>query len=122
MHGIDRANIRPGDTVVIIGAGSIGQIMIQLARFSGAANVIAVDPIEEKRDRALALGACLAVDPVNEDVKEAVMYKVIYARKNPELYDTFKKRSGGGILSYGLPGTGKTLINEVIAHERNATC
>lgn len=43
-----------------------------------------------------------------EDVKEAVMYKVIYPRKHPELYDTFKKRSGGGILLYGLPGTGKT--------------
>jgi transitional endoplasmic reticulum ATPase len=56
-----------------------------------------------------------------EDVKEAVMYKVIYPRKHPELYDTFKKRSGGGILLYGLPGTGKTLIAEAIAHETNAT-
>jgi transitional endoplasmic reticulum ATPase len=49
------------------------------------------------------------------------MYKVIYPRKHPELYDTFKKRSGGGILLYGLPGTGKTLIAEAIAHETNAT-
>ena len=56
-----------------------------------------------------------------EDVKEAVMYKVIYPRKYPELYDTFKKRTGGGILLYGLPGTGKTLIAEAIAHETNAT-
>jgi SpoVK/Ycf46/Vps4 family AAA+-type ATPase len=56
-----------------------------------------------------------------EEVKEAVMYKVIYPRQNPELYDTFKKRSGGGILLYGLPGTGKTLIAEAIAHETNAT-
>ena len=56
-----------------------------------------------------------------EDVKEAVMYKVIYPRKHPELYDAFKKRSGGGILLYGLPGTGKTLIAEAIAHETNAT-
>ena len=56
-----------------------------------------------------------------EEVKEAVMYKVIYPRKHPELYDTFKKRSGGGILLYGLPGTGKTLIAEAIAHETNAT-
>jgi len=56
-----------------------------------------------------------------EDVKEAVMYKVIYPRKHPELYDTFKKRSGGGILLYGLPGTGKTLIAEAIANETNAT-
>ena len=50
-----------------------------------------------------------------EDVKEAVMYKVIYPRKYPELYATFKKRTGGGILLYGLPGTGKTLIARTIA-------
>ncbi len=56
-----------------------------------------------------------------EDVKEAVMYKVIYPRKHPDLYNTFKKRTGGGILLYGLPGTGKTLIAEAIAHETNAT-
>jgi len=55
-----------------------------------------------------------------KDVKEAVMYKVVYPRKYPELYDTFKKRTGGGILLYGLPGTGKTLIAEAIAHETNA--
>ena len=56
-----------------------------------------------------------------EDVKQAVMYKVIYPRKYPELYGMFKKRTGGGILLYGLPGTGKTLIAEAIAHETNAT-
>lgn len=55
-----------------------------------------------------------------EDVKEAVMYKVIYPRKYPDLYDSFKKRTGGGILLYGLPGTGKTLIAEAIAHETGA--
>lgn len=56
-----------------------------------------------------------------KNVKESVMYKVIYPRKHPELYNTFKKRTGGGILLYGLPGTGKTLIAEAIAHETGAS-
>jgi len=72
MHGIDRANIHPGDTVAVIGAGSIGQLMIQLARISGAARVIAIETVPEKRERALKLGACLAIDPVNEDVKKTI--------------------------------------------------
>lgn len=56
-----------------------------------------------------------------EDVKEAVMYKAIYPRRYPELYEKLRKRSGGGILLYGLPGTGKTLIAEAIAHETGAS-
>ncbi|MBQ4072924.1 MAG: ATP-binding protein [Clostridia bacterium] len=56
-----------------------------------------------------------------EDVKQAVMYKVIYPQKYPDVYKLFKKRTGGGILLYGLPGTGKTLIAEAIAHETGAS-
>ena len=56
-----------------------------------------------------------------EDVKEAVMYKAIYPHRYPELYKKLRKRSGGGILLYGLPGTGKTLIAEAIAHETGAS-
>lgn len=56
-----------------------------------------------------------------EDVKEAVMYKAIYPHRYPELYAKLRKRSGGGILLYGLPGTGKTLIAEAIAHETGAS-
>lgn len=56
-----------------------------------------------------------------DDVKEAVMYKAIYTHRYPELYEKLRKRSGGGILLYGLPGTGKTLIAEAIAHETSAS-
>lgn len=56
-----------------------------------------------------------------DDVKEAVMYKAIYPHRYPELYEKLRKRSGGGILLYGLPGTGKTLIAEAIAHETGAS-
>jgi 2-desacetyl-2-hydroxyethyl bacteriochlorophyllide A dehydrogenase len=63
VHGIDRAGVRPGDSVVIIGGGPIGQIMLQLARISGAAFTILVEPLKEKRELAHKLGASLTVDP-----------------------------------------------------------
>ena len=72
LHGIDRANIRPGDTVAVIGCGSIGQLMLQLAGLYGAANIIAVDPVESKREIALKLGATMAIDPMAQDVKQTI--------------------------------------------------
>lgn len=55
-----------------------------------------------------------------DDVKEAVMRKVLLPLKNPSLYDGYVKKNGGGLLLYGPPGTGKTMIAAAIAHEIGA--
>lgn len=72
LHGIDMCNIRPGDTVAVFGAGMIGLIMLQLAKLSGAATVISIEPIAEKRAVAERLGADLTIDPFNQDVPEVL--------------------------------------------------
>ncbi len=51
------ANVRPGDTVIVMGIGGIGINAVQGAAFCGAQNVIAVDPVEFKREKAMELGA-----------------------------------------------------------------
>jgi alcohol dehydrogenase (nicotinoprotein) len=51
------AGVRPGDTVVIYGIGGIGINAVQGARYAGAQNVVAVDPIAFKREKAEELGA-----------------------------------------------------------------
>jgi len=68
LHGIDRSNIHPGDTVAVIGFGAIGQIIYQLANCAGAARIIVVEPVKEKRDKAMNMGAFLTIDPIQEDV------------------------------------------------------
>ena len=68
----DRANIHPGSTVAIIGAGSIGQLMLQLAKYSGAARLISVDPVAEKRETAKSWSATLVIDPSSQDVKKTI--------------------------------------------------
>ncbi len=55
-----------------------------------------------------------------DDVKSTVNRAVIEPMRFPEVYKQFKKKSGGGILLYGLPGTGKTMIAKAIANELNA--
>jgi alcohol dehydrogenase len=56
-----RAGVRGGDTVVVIGAGGIGTGAIQGARINGAAQIIAVDPVEFKQKSALRFGATHSV-------------------------------------------------------------
>ncbi len=72
LHGIDMCNINVGDTVLVIGGGMIGLIMLQLASLKGAATLILVEPIAEKREHALKLGADIVIDPINENVAEVL--------------------------------------------------
>ena len=69
LHGIDLCEISCGDTVAVWGAGMIGLIMIQLAGLRGAAEIIAVEPVAEKREMAARLGAGLTIDPFAQDVR-----------------------------------------------------
>lgn len=72
LHGIDLCNIKAGDTVLVIGGGPIGMIMMRLAKNAGASKVIMSEPVEEKREQVLKLGATKTIDPLHEDV-EAVL-------------------------------------------------
>lgn len=72
IHGIDLCSIKCGSTVVVIGCGMIGMLMLQLARLSGAARLIAVEPIEEKRKKALELGADYAFNPLEGQVADRI--------------------------------------------------
>lgn len=51
------ADVAPGDTVVVVGAGGIGSNAIQGARLAGAKRIVAVDPVEFKREKAMEFGA-----------------------------------------------------------------
>jgi len=53
----NRADVRPGDTVVVVGIGGIGINAVQGAAMAGAKRVIAVDPVEFKREKAMEFGA-----------------------------------------------------------------
>ncbi|GGZ27698.1 zinc-binding dehydrogenase [Streptomyces nitrosporeus] len=64
--------VRPAEAVGVWGAGGLGVHAVQLLRAVGACPIIAVDPSEVARERALAAGADLALDPADPGLRESV--------------------------------------------------
>jgi SpoVK/Ycf46/Vps4 family AAA+-type ATPase len=55
-----------------------------------------------------------------ESVKEEIRMKILYPLKNPDLFKAYGKKAGGGVLLYGPPGCGKTLLSRATAGEIEA--
>ncbi len=56
-----------------------------------------------------------------DKVKEDIRMKIIHPLKNPELFAAYGKKAGGGVMLYGPPGCGKTLLARATAGEINAS-
>ena len=68
----DKQYISPkGKDVLVIGGGTMGMLHVMLAHMKGA-NVILSEPVEERRKKALELGANAVIDPTKVDVAEEV--------------------------------------------------
>jgi 2-desacetyl-2-hydroxyethyl bacteriochlorophyllide A dehydrogenase len=70
VHTIDLANIAPGRSVAITGAGPIGLLALELAVKAGATRIIVSEPQANKREVAKKLGADIAVDPTKDNLEE----------------------------------------------------
>lgn len=68
-----QAQVRPGQTVAVVGVGGVGSNVVRLARLFGASEVIAVDIREDKLEAARRLGATATVSAAGQDPVEPVM-------------------------------------------------
>ncbi|MCB1690513.1 MAG: alcohol dehydrogenase catalytic domain-containing protein [Halioglobus sp.] len=69
MHGVNRAEVKPGDKVVVFGCGPIGLGMVLWLVDRGVTDLVALDLSAERRERAMALGARAALDPSKVDLR-----------------------------------------------------
>ncbi|HWG56368.1 MAG TPA: alcohol dehydrogenase catalytic domain-containing protein [Gaiellaceae bacterium] len=113
---LNAARLEPEATVLVVGAGGVGQFVIQGARIAGAAAIVAVDPVEARRGQALRLGATHACAP--EDLRETVraldpdgMDVAFDAVGAPETTALCLRwtRGGGRTVLVGLPAGGARL-------------
>jgi (R,R)-butanediol dehydrogenase/meso-butanediol dehydrogenase/diacetyl reductase len=72
VHARRRAGLVGGERVVIVGAGPIGLLVLQVARVCGAAWVAVLEPRAARRGLAQALGADAVIDPTAADAARAV--------------------------------------------------
>ena len=72
MGAIRKCRLEIGESALVMGQGVLGQLAVVLLKAAGAVPVIAADPVPAKRERALALGADFAFDPMASDFAEKV--------------------------------------------------
>ena len=68
-----QAEVRPGDTVGVVGTGGVGSNVVQIARLFGASRIIAVDVRDEKLEEVRKLGATHVVNAAQGDPVRQVM-------------------------------------------------
>jgi L-iditol 2-dehydrogenase len=67
VHAVNLAQLKPGETVAILGAGSIGLTVLQVARDRGARVVVVSEPLPTRRALAKKLGAAQTLNPQKEE-------------------------------------------------------
>ncbi|MEN6412917.1 MAG: alcohol dehydrogenase catalytic domain-containing protein [Veillonellales bacterium] len=120
--GIRRANVKAGNSVLIVGGGPIGLLHTQLSKLYGAGLIIVSEPQKEKRLQAKFFGADAAVDPLNESLQKLIdkmtggagMDIVIADVGVPEIVEKsveYVKRGGKYVIFAGCPAGSRITID-----------
>jgi (R,R)-butanediol dehydrogenase/meso-butanediol dehydrogenase/diacetyl reductase len=114
VHAVRRTDIRLGDSVVVLGAGPIGLLVLQCARAAGAGVCILVEPQATRRELGASLGADYTLDPtatpdiagaINGIVGKAgadVVFECAGISKTVEQAPSYVRR-GGLVSLVGVP-------------------
>jgi alcohol dehydrogenase len=122
--GVLNGRVRPGDTVVIVGAGPIGLAAVMTAKLYSPGCIIVVDPAEPRRDAAKSLGADVVLDSQLEPALEVVRSMtgglgadvVMEAVGIPATFEmcTALVRPGGRVANIGVHGAPATIHLETL--------
>jgi len=117
--GVLNGGVQPGDTVAIVGAGPIGLAAVLTAKLFTPGRIVAIDPAQPRLEKALEIGADVAIDNSTEDAVKRVMELTdglgadvaIEAVGIPETFElcTDIVRPGGRVANVGVHGHPATL-------------
>lgn len=131
IHAVDLGKLRPGMSVGVFGCGPIGLLIVQLARLSGASQILATDVLPHRVEAAKSFGALYAyvaeaghelgelrsatqgrgVDVAFEAAGEQEAVDMAFAAVVP----------GGKVILAGIPAEDRTLFSASIARRKGLT-
>ncbi|HEX3014980.1 MAG TPA: 2,3-butanediol dehydrogenase [Desulfobacteria bacterium] len=130
IHAVRQAPVIEGDSVVVLGAGTIGLVTLQAARAAGASKVFVIEMAKARKEYAMEMGATAVFDPKEVDVlakvKEAtgglgadVVIECIGNAKTGPLAVKLA-RKGGKVVLVGVFEQESTInFLEVVANEKH---
>lgn len=127
LNGMEKSRVSIGQTVLVVGAGPIGLMHVQLAKAAGAREVLVSEPQAHRREYAHGMGATRVVDPQETNLAQVVadltaglgVDAAIIAIGSPEAVDQSLGlvRKGGTLnLFAGFPGRGDVVLSANAIH------
>ena len=106
---LNTARVRPGDSVAVFGLGGVGLAAVMAAALSGAHPIVAIDPVDAKRELALELGATSALHP--DEVGDLRVRHALEAAGHPAVLEAAYRATarGGTTVAIGLPHPSREL-------------
>ena len=131
IHAVDLGKLKPGMSVGVFGCGPIGLLILQMAKLSGAAQIIATDKLSHRVETAKRFGASQAyfVDDQRgfEEMRAAVRERGVdvafdAAGVQDAVDDAFVAvRPGGKVILAGIPDNDRTYFSASIARRKGLT-
>ena len=126
VNGTNRAAIRPGESVVVFGAGTIGCLFIAVFRASGAGRIVAVEPSSVRAEVARAVGADLALGPEDWAARRGGLLPqgadVVVDAVGSVLPQAIEAAGmGGRIVVFGMNGNARPPVHQIEIVEKGLT-
>ena len=124
VNGVNKANLRPGESAIIFGAGAIGCLFLAMFKAAGASPVIVVEPQPARGTVATAVGADLVVTPDELDARRRELLPhgadVIVDAVGTQLGTAIEHAAlGGRIVLFGMNQTARPAIQQYTITERS---
>jgi L-iditol 2-dehydrogenase len=128
LHAFDRARVRLGSRIAVVGCGPIGLMLVQLARTAGCPTIVAVEPLSHRRAVAKEFGANLVLNPTDNlsvllDAVGVGVDAAFEVAGNDDAVDLAMRlaRPGGRVLITGIPSNDSTTFETSVARKKGLT-